>query len=159
MIFAVIALGTATPIANLSDEYLRELWRSSPMTATSAGYHDGGVDGKLDDLSAEARQRRSEWLRQFAARLDQAAAGANDEDGADAALMRDAVALERLELDEAHDFARRCDAPLDALGSVFFQMVVRPGKRPPEARVADVAARLRAVPRYLDEARKGLTVS
>src|SRR5581483_8833631 len=97
MIFAVIALGTATPIANLSDEYLRELWKISPMTATQAGYHEGGADRQLDDLSAEGRRRRSEWLRQFAARLDQATPPESDpaaaEDRADAALMRDAVAL------------------------------------------------------------------
>ena len=151
-----IALGAATPMAALTDEYLRELWKASPMTASQAGYHQDGVDGKLDDLSADARKRRAEWLRQFAARLD--AVKADGDDAADRALMHDAVALERLELDEAHDFAKRCDAPLDALGGAFFQLATRP-YAPEAKRLADVVARLRALPRYLEQARAGLTTS
>jgi uncharacterized protein (DUF885 family) len=160
MILAVtFALGTTTPIANLSAQYLRELWGTSPMTATQAGYHQGGADLHLDDLSADARHRRSEWLREFAARLDAALPGASDEDAADGALMRDAVALERLELDEAHDYARRCDAPLDALGNVFFQMISRPAGRSPETLAAHVRSRLGDVPRYLEQVRAGLAFS
>jgi uncharacterized protein (DUF885 family) len=153
-----MTLAVAT-IPQLADEYLRQLWKDSPMTATAAGYHGEGVDERLDDLSPAARQRRRAFLRDFARRLEAATAAARDrEDAADAALLGASVALSTLELDEAHDFARRCDTPLDDLGSTFFQMTTR-ADAPLERRAARVLARLDAVPRYLGEVRASLQVS
>src|SRR4051812_18286645 len=101
-----LALGALTPIQSLSDEYLRELWKSSPMAASQAGYHRDGVDARLDDLSPEARERRIAWLRGFARRL-QTAVGApsaspslDREDAADAALLESRTTLELLGLTE-----------------------------------------------------------
>src|SRR5579862_9878159 len=109
LVAMTFALATATPLANLSSEYLRELWKASPMTASQAGYHHDGVDTRLDELSTEARAARAAWLRGFTDRL-RAARAAGPEDEADVELLRSAVELELLELTDARDFARRCDA-------------------------------------------------
>jgi uncharacterized protein (DUF885 family) len=153
---SVVALASATPLQSLSQEYLRELWRTSPMDASHLGHHQDGVDQKLDDLSAAERARRLRWLDGFARRLETAAATTRDaEDQADATLMRYAVALERLDLAEAQSFRRRCDTPLGVLGSTFFDMATKE-YAPLERRAADVVARLKAVPRYLAQAQAGL---
>ncbi|HEY7958064.1 MAG TPA: DUF885 domain-containing protein [Polyangia bacterium] len=152
-----LALGSVTPIQSLSAEYLRALWKTSPMTASQVGYHKEGVDRRLDELTPSARARRAAWLHGFESRLETAAKKSSDrEDGADAELLRQSIALELLDLDEAHDFSRRCDQPLDNLGSTFFMMTAR-SYAPFERRAQDVAARLGAVPRYLAEAQAGLT--
>ncbi len=155
MIAAMTVFLATTPMQQLSDKYLQELWKVSPMTASQVGYHKDGVDLRLDDLSAEARTRRAAWLARFSDELwkqDKLA----EEDHADQALLGHAIALERLELEGAHDYTRRCDRPLDDLGSVFFAMVAR-DYAPIEQRAADVLGRLGGVPRYLEQARAGLT--
>ena len=152
-----LALGSVTPIQSLSAEYLRALWKTSTMTASQVGYHKEGVDRRLDELTPSARARRAAWLHGFESRLETAAKKSSDrEDGADAELLRQSIALELLDLDEAHDFSRRCDQPLDNLGSTFFMMTAR-SYAPFERRAQDVAARLGSVPRYLAEAQAGLT--
>jgi uncharacterized protein (DUF885 family) len=153
LVAMTLALAT---IPQLADEYLRELWRDSPMAASAAGYHQDGVDERLDDESAAARAKRSAFLRGLDGRVAAAAAATHDpEELADAALLRAQIAVTLQELDEARTWARRCDTPLDALGSTFFQMVVQP-YAPLERRARDAVARLRAVPRYLAEVRDGL---
>src|SRR5581483_6044953 len=150
----VLALGAITPMQELSEEYLRELWKSSPMSASQMGWHRDGVDKKLDDLSAPALAARAKWLAGFRTRLA-AAKASGDEEQADAALLRAAVELELVELEQAREYRRRCDLPLDNLGSVFFNMVARP-YAPDEPRAADVIARLDAVGTYLAQARASL---
>ena len=158
VITLTLALGLVSPMQQLSDAYLKELWKSSPQLASQVGYHGDGVDARLDDLSFAARQKRTKTLTDLQGRLTEArsARGISQEDVADYELMREAIALEQLELDEARDYSRRCDLPLDSLGSVFFAMVARP-YAPVEQRASDVLARLLAVPHYLDEAQKSLT--
>src|SRR3954469_19032476 len=104
-VLSVVALASVTPLQSLSEEYLHQLWRASPMQASRLGYHRDAVDAKLDDLSADARARRLRWLDGFAGRLETAAATTRDpEEQADAALMRYALAGERLDLVEAQPF-------------------------------------------------------
>ncbi|MFI5289545.1 MAG: hypothetical protein ACHQ17_07840, partial [Polyangia bacterium] len=92
-----LALGSVTPIQSLSAEYLRALWKTSPMTASQVGYHKEGVDRRLDELTPSARARRAAWLHGFESRLETAAKKSSDrEDGADAELLRQSIALELL---------------------------------------------------------------
>ena len=160
MILAVtLALAAQSPMQALGQEYLDALFRDSPIAASQAGYHEHHVDRHLDDLSAEARQKRDAWLRGFAERLERVPAAKVDrEDEADRDLLRQQIKLERLDLEEARDFSRRCDQPLDTLGNAFFVMVARQ-YAPIEQRAADVVARLGEVPRYLAQARAQLTVN
>jgi uncharacterized protein (DUF885 family) len=142
------------------EEYLEALWKHSPITASAAGYHQDGVDARLDDLGEAERGRRAAWLREFEKRLLTAGVVMNrtEQDDADLELLHAAVALELLDLTEARDFSRRADLPLDTLGSAFFQMVARP-YAPPERLTADVDARLSEVPRYLAQAQAALAES
>jgi uncharacterized protein (DUF885 family) len=154
MILPLVAAAALTPMQSLADEYFARLWRDSPLDASTAGYHEGSVDSKLDELSPKARAARLAFLRGFATRVHDPRP--NVEDEADRRLLSDAVALERLDLEEAHPERSRADRPMSALGDAFFQMVVRP-YAPVEKRAADATARLRAVPRFLDQARNSLT--
>lgn len=158
MILAVtLVLATQTPMQVVSQDYLDALFRDSPIAASSVGYHEHDVDRHLDDLSPAARNKRAAWLRAFTQRLDALPAAQLDrEDEADRELLRQQIKLERLDLEQAHDYTRRCDQPLDTLGSVFFMMVAR-DYAPLEKRAADVTARLAEVPRYLADARAQLT--
>jgi uncharacterized protein (DUF885 family) len=157
MLYAVIfALLAQSPMEKLSQEYLTALFEASPTTASLAGYHEKGVDQRLDDVSLDAHRRRAEWLHGFSRRLEAIDARALDrEDQADLDLLRANIALELLDLDQAHSWERRCDQALDGLGTVFFAMIAR-SWAPVERRAADVAARLSAVPRYLEQARAAL---
>jgi len=150
-----LAVVAATPVSTLSDQYLRALWQSSPTTASQIGWHQDGVDGRLDDLSKKGRARRLAFLKDFDARLKKAPKGDGQAE-ADRALLASAVALETLELSRIRDFSRRCDQPLDALGQTFFAMVARPHGTPAE-RAASVVSRLDAVPRFLASAQAALT--
>ena len=100
VITLTLALGLVSPMQQLSDAYLKELWKSSPQLASQVGYHGEGVDARLDDLSFAARQKRSKTLADFEQRLTEArrARGISEEDVADYELLREAVALEQLEL-------------------------------------------------------------
>src|SRR5262249_41238495 len=141
--------------STLSDEYLRELWKSSPMAASQVGYHKDNVDHHLDDLSSGARARRLAFLKDFSGKLTNVGSGLSPEDDADIALLTDAVRLERLELEEAHDYARRCDKPLDDLGGAFFTLAAR-DYAPLDDRAQSAIARLREVPRYLTQAQASI---
>lgn len=66
-------------------DYLRELFRREPLTATRLGEHEH--DDQLDDLSAEARRANREFKRGILARLP------------------DAVAVDRLSRDGKIDYA------------------------------------------------------
>jgi uncharacterized protein (DUF885 family) len=155
---ATLALAAQTPMMQLSQEYLDRMFADSPTSASMVGYHEHHVDEHLDDTSAAALERRSKWLHEFSHKLDSLKGELDREDAADRDLLRQSIALELLDLDEAHDYARRCDAPLDSLGSIFFMMVAR-DYAPLERRAADVASRLSEVPRFLDQARALKTVN
>jgi uncharacterized protein (DUF885 family) len=147
---------SAVSVQKLSEEYLHQLFLTSPMVASQAGFHKEGVDRRLDDVSVEAHFRRIRFLADYQKRL-----GALDqsklspEELADVALLNDAVSLETQDLLRLRPFARRCDQPLDTLGSTFFFMAVRP-YAPLERRLSDVVARLKELPRYLKQVEAGL---
>jgi len=151
-------MAAQTPMMQLSQEYLDRMFVDSPTTASMVGYHQHEVDKKLDSIAPEMLKKRSEWLHGFSRKIESLKGELDREDAADRDLLRQAIALELLELDEAHDYTRRVDAPLDALGSIFFMMVAR-DYAPLERRGADVAARLSEVPRYLKEARSLKTIN
>jgi uncharacterized protein (DUF885 family) len=151
-----LMLATTPSVQTLSEEYLHQLFLTSPTTASQAGYHKDGVDGRLDDVSPEARARRIKYLSDFQKRLHGLdKSKLSPEETADAALLNDAVTLEREDLESLRQYARRCDQPLDSLGSTFFFMAVRP-YAPVERRLSEVVARLKQVPRYLKQVENGL---
>ncbi len=150
----ISALILAANVNTISAQYLSELWKSSPMAASQAGYHKDHVDEHLDDLSAEARARRLGVLKDLSGQLPTAQTGDAEAD-ADVALLQDAIRLESLDLEEAHDFQKRCDKPLDDLGSAFFNMAVR-DYAPLDERASAAFSRLKEVPRYLQQAKASL---
>jgi len=152
----VMTVMLAASVQQLTEEYLRENFRYSPTTASQVGYHKDGVDRKLDDISASARKKRVAYLRGLSKRLAALDRGRlQPDDRADARLLDENIALELLELEKAHDFARRADLYMDGLGTIFFNMAVRE-YAPLDTRAADVAARLRELPRFLAQAQKNL---
>src|SRR5689334_21877157 len=123
MLFAVtvtVAMAAQTPMQQLSQQYLDKLFEYSPTAASMVGYHDKGVDRRLDDNSPTALKGRSGWLLDFSRQIETLKGELAREDAADLDLLRQSIALELLELDEAHEYQRRCDQPVDGLVTIFF---------------------------------------
>jgi uncharacterized protein (DUF885 family) len=158
MLVLTVMLAANANVQSLVEDYLQQSYKDSPTTASLVGHHKDGVDRKLDDVSPAARTKRIAYLQgvqKKIAGLDIQAA--TPDDRADARLIQENVALELLSLEQAKDFSRRPDSYVGSLGSTFFAMISRE-YAPLDTRAQDVAARLSAVPRYLDQARKNLAV-
>jgi uncharacterized protein (DUF885 family) len=137
----------------LIEDFLANEWELSPIRASSVGLT--AYDERLDDMSAEAFQRRdddaAEWLRRFEAMPD-------DDLSTDQQIDRDLVAaMLRGRLIQADWQGWRRDplvysAPImDSLFSLFLHRL-----RPEKDLVDAAVARLEQVPRALDQGRANL---
>src|SRR5262245_55528133 len=111
----------AASVGELTESYMKQLWKDSPTIASSVGYHKDHVDEKLDDPSPAFRKRRTAYLVGFKKKLEALdAKKLSADERADVRLLEENIALELFELQKAHDFSRRADLYMDNLGNVFF---------------------------------------
>src|SRR5262245_43236815 len=110
MLVLILLAAANTSVQPLVEDYLKEYYKSSPMSASGVGYHKDGVDRRLDDVSGSARKKRAAYLHGMAKKLSALDRKAlSPEDRADARLLDENIALELLSLEEAKDHARRPD--------------------------------------------------
>jgi uncharacterized protein (DUF885 family) len=138
----------------LSQRYLAEFGRYSPVSATSLGDHR--FDGDLDDMSADGRARRVAWVRGVLAELQ-----AIDRNALSRANQVDAAMLEnQLRYVIWSDQAYR-DWSWDPLvytqlsGQAVYGLLAREFAPLPE-RLRSVTARLEKLPTLLEQARANL---
>jgi len=138
----------------LSQRYLAEFGRYSPVSATSLGDHR--FDGDLDDMSADGRARRVAWVRGVLAELQ-----AIDRNALSRANQVDAAMLEnQLRYVIWSDQAYR-DWSWDPLvytqlsGQAVYGLLAREFAPLPE-RLRSVTARLEQLPTLLEQARANL---
>jgi uncharacterized protein (DUF885 family) len=141
--------------SELARAFLDEFFAESPVMATQLGVD--GFDDQLDDLSEAAIERRAqrstEWLQQFEALGDDECATFDER--VDRDLIR-SLLRGRSILDDWQMWRRQPDMYLSpGLSGVFSLFLHRLKPEPQLARSA--AARLRQVPRLLDDARRNLT--
>jgi uncharacterized protein (DUF885 family) len=140
--------------ADLAQAFFDETLQDSPVLASQLGID--GFDDRLDDLSESAfanrRRRASAWLERFDQLPDAACATVDEE------LDRDLIRSHlrgRAILDDWHMWRRQPEAYLNpGLGGVFTLFLHRLKPEPDLVRAA--VARLRAIPRALDDGRHNL---
>jgi uncharacterized protein (DUF885 family) len=145
---------TGEELRRLADEYIDDLMRRHPDTASQLGDHR--FDGLLPDLSeaALADERRS--LDDYAARLTSLDIMAlAPELRVDAAMLADDVAHRLFEIEELRE--RRWNPLLANPGQAIYALLARDYAPLPE-RLRSVAGRLAAVPDSLAAARAGLAL-
>jgi uncharacterized protein (DUF885 family) len=150
----------AGSVAELSKRYLDGLFRAKPHLATFAGDHR--FDGALPDVSPEAMQHRDEELAALAKEVA-AAHPTTPDDEADAQILKDGIALERLYIAEIRDWEwdpRLYDSfpyydPREIVAGRMSDILH--GDFAPEAeRRKSVTAQLGALPKFLAQMKAGL---
>jgi len=155
-------LPAATPAASadaLVTEYVYRSLALAPVAASTAGYHvheDVRLDGVWDDYSAAGLDKLREFNRQVLHRLEALQhAGLDAERLADLDVIRDAVNLKLLELDEIQDFRHNPTQYVELIGNGLYTPFVLE-YAPPEVRFRDVIGRLRGLPALVAQAKANL---
>lgn len=139
------------PVAR--DRYLEESFARGPVGATLAGRHEW--DANWPDLSAEGRRAHAEWLATWAERFAKVETPASIDDVVDLGILRDAIALEQLVLEQEDPWQTNPLAWVGLVGSGLDALVVREFA-PAPTRMASLAARLDGVPTLVREAKLAL---
>src|SRR5579872_6335499 len=112
----------------LSDEFVYTTLSFSPVAATGTGlhqYNNQNLDELLDDLSPAGLGRQRQFYDGFQNRIDALPAGSlNAEDNADLSIIRDQIALARLDLDEVQNGRHNPTLYVETLGNAFFSPYV-----------------------------------
>ncbi|MBV8552154.1 MAG: DUF885 domain-containing protein [Acidobacteriaceae bacterium] len=131
----------------------------SPVDATQAGYHKHGnvrLDQELNDFSADGLERKRSFYRDMQARISSLEkTRLAPEDRADADLMRDRTGLELLDLDVIQPYRHNPAMYVELIGNALFEPFTRE-YGPKTERYRDIMARLKKIPRLLEEARTNL---
>lgn len=143
----------------LSDEFVYTTLSFSPVTATGTGLHQYNhqkLDELLDDLSPAGLDRQRQFYDSFQQRLDALPAGSlTTEDNADLAIVRDQMALARLDLNEIQSARHNPTLYVETLGNAFFSPYVLEYAPKPQ-RISQIIARLQKTPAFLNQARQNL---
>src|SRR5882757_5782199 len=133
----------------------------SPAAASQAGYHEHeGVllDSLLDDFSEPTLTHQREVLlraQRCFSPASQPSRKLSAQDAADAAVIRNAIALNLLQLQAVQTYKYRPDSYVELIGSaLFFPLIQTNGTQ--ASRLANAVARMEQVPRLLQQARQQL---
>jgi uncharacterized protein (DUF885 family) len=138
--------------ASLVDEFLKNEFETSPVTATTLGLTD--YDERLDDLSADAFRKRDSDAAEWLGRFEAAAEGLSEADEIDRQL---AIATLRGRLIHADWYVWKRDPTIYSgpiLNGLFYLFLNR--LRPTADLVDAAVSRLEQVPAALDEATANL---
>ncbi len=145
------------PAPTLVDEFFRFYYERNPVSATFTGVHDHDTalpDWSADGLASLDAQARSLCNRLAAHRLNLATLRGVPADSAtlDAHLAGDAIEIQQAELASTHGVRGN---PALWTGEAIFSIVslITRDFAPSEQRAASALARLRAIPRFLADAR------
>ena len=140
--------------ASLADSFLQEHWQDSPVSASQLGVE--GFDDRLDDLSEAAfddrRRRSAAWLERFNQLADSACTSFEER------LDRDLICSQlrgRAILEDWLMWRRQPETYLNPGLSGVFNLFLHRLKPEPEL-VQAAVARLRAIPRLLEDGRRNL---
>lgn len=142
-------------LERLFDRYLDFLFRTSPTTATSLGFHE--LDAELDDLSREALERRATELAGFVSRLgtDLDRSRLSADGRADHDIFRNEVEGSLFSLRELRPYQKDPLVYSDVISGAVYEILKRE-HAPLDERVRNAIARMRRLPRLLDQAKANL---
>lgn len=146
-------------LSKITDEFVYGSLALSPVTATSAGYHEHAgikLDQKLDDFSPAGIQDQQQFYSSFHDRLaaiqpDQL----SSEDRADYQILQNQTELALLDLREIQSYRHNPTVYVELLGNALFNPFVLE-YAPLESRYRDIIARLSLVPALMDQAKANL---
>jgi len=146
-------------LSKLTDEFVYGSLALSPVSATSAGYHEHAgikLDQKLDDYSAAGIQEQQQFYSGFhdrlaAIRQDQL----SSEERADFQILQNQTELALLELREIRSYRHNPTVYVELIGNALFNPFVLE-YAPLESRYRDIIARLSLVPALMDQAKANL---
>ncbi len=135
----------------LGEEYVEQIVAFSPVRATGLGDHR--FDDQLDDVSADARAKRLDWLRSFVERLDRMdASKLSRQNQVDYALLRHALDAQLWKLTELREWEWNPLVYTGLAGDSIYALMAR-DYAPIQERLDNVAKRLEQLPRFLQQVR------
>lgn len=138
----------------LAKRYLSAMLEHNPVRSTEIGYH--AHDGKWPDLSSDAEASRRKELTAFAAELASLPEAELDRQASvDASILRNEIAYRLFALDELRDLERNPVTATYLVGDGLDPLLNR-SFGTEKQRLADLASRLRGVPKLLEAAKKRL---
>jgi uncharacterized protein (DUF885 family) len=153
--------------AALSDRFMKESLALSPTSASQAGYHVHldprtgkkiELDAELDDLSLKAIDEQRafyvRWRQRF--RAETPVSTLNAQDAADWQLIDDQISLNMLEFDAIHNYRHNPTVPVELVGNALFLPLTQ-NYAPLDNRLGHVLARMRQIPRLLDQVKEYLS--
>ena len=152
--FAMMPSAVDTEFERLAQQYVDEFPALSPVSATSLGDHR--FDGKLNQVSSEARVRRAAFLRKYLEQL-----GRLDRDSlsranqVDAALLEQELRADLWRLEELKEWVWNPMRYTRLTGGALYGVLARDFAPLPE-RLGHVADRLEQFPRLLEQIRATL---
>ena len=152
--FAMMPSAVDTEFERLAQQYVDEFPALSPVSATSLGDHR--FDGKLNQVSSEARVRRAAFLRKYLEQL-----GRLDRDSlsranqVDAALLEQELRADLWRLEELKEWVWNPMRYTRLTGGALYVVLARDFAPLPE-RLGHVADRLEQFPRLLEQIRATL---
>ena len=156
-LFAVPALAASEAdeaFSRLANDYLDGIADLSPVNATAIGDHR--ADDRLDDVDAAARDRVRTAYLDYRKRL--AAIERSDLSRAnqvDAAILSNTIESSLFELDVLEEWAWNPLYYVSISGNAIYGLLAR-DFAPLQERLENVAARLEALPRFLEQTRESL---
>src|SRR3974390_2447504 len=163
---AMAAQTSNSKFAQLTDEFVKASLALSPVTASSAGYHDHidpksgksiHLDAQLDDASPQAVAAQVAFYRTWRDRFQKETPVSflNPEDAADFRLIDDQIAVSLLEFEQIQNYKHNPTVYVELIGNALFLPLTQ-NYASKEIRLADVLSRTGQIPRYLDPAKAQL---
>ena len=152
--------------SKLAEQYMYESLALSPVSASYAGYHKhtdaktGKVlelDAMLDDVSPQGWEQQIAfyrgWQKRF--RTEVTPEKLNLQDQADWRLIDDNIALSLLQLERMQTQRYQPQAYVELIGNAIYLPLTQ-NYAPQDARVAQVLARIEAIPRFVEQTKQSL---
>ncbi|MFT5465179.1 MAG: hypothetical protein ACI8UO_000266 [Verrucomicrobiales bacterium] len=142
--------------SKISERFIEDLVRSSPVTATNLGDHR--FDHLLDEVDADTRQERLDSARQFLAEIDKIdRQQLLRENLVDLQLVQHRLRRQIWKIEELREWNWNPLIYSGLPGDSIYSLMARDGA-PLEERLKNAAARCREFPRFFEQARASLSV-
>jgi uncharacterized protein (DUF885 family) len=148
--------------SRVTEDFVYSTLALSPVSATSAGYHEhrgAALDEMLDDYSAQGIQQQRTMFQGFRDRLNAAKPETmSAEDRADYEVMQNQIALAFLEFDKIQSYKHNPTVYVELIGNALFNPSILE-YAPKEKRYRQIIRRMQRVPALLQQAKENLTDS
>jgi uncharacterized protein (DUF885 family) len=161
LLSSAVQAASGADFQRLVDDFIFGTLALAPASATQTGahrYHGMSLDDALDDYSKAGIEARRALLNRIEVRIDALPGSLDDEQRADVGIMRDAIGASRLDLDEIQSYRHNPTLYVELVGDSLYTHYTLHYAPAPE-RFAHIIARLKQLPRLLQQAQNNLVDS